>query len=60
MRVDPVEAVEKARESVVRADAEMNGSARMGHALAHVVNAVQALAEGLEAVADPEGGDHAS
>lgn len=50
-RTDPVEAVEKARESIILADAEMRpGSARMGHALAHLANAIQALADGLETV----------
>ncbi len=50
-KTDPVAAVERVRESLIRADAEMRpGQARMGNALAHIVNAVEALADGLEAV----------
>jgi hypothetical protein len=60
MATDPVEAVERVRESLIAADAEMQpGKARPGRALAHLVNAVEALANGLEAVAEaaPSEGD---
>jgi hypothetical protein len=56
--IDPIEAVGKAREGIIQADANMKpGEARPGPALACLANAVQALADGVEALAVRDHGE---